>query len=94
MVKVSVVIVKGSIASLKTAVDFLSMGRPVAPFTGPVELTVGAVVSVAAPDGKAPYFFNCQCIACKVLATVVIVAVYVVLAVRLLNGVNVAVTPA
>ena len=43
------VIVKGSINSLKTAVDCLSMGRPVAPFRAPVELTVGAVVSAVEP---------------------------------------------
>ena len=48
-VRVSVVIVKGSINSLKTTVGFLLMGTPVSPFTGNVELTVGAVVSVDEP---------------------------------------------
>ena len=43
--KVTVIIVKGFIASLKTAVMALLMATPVAALSGMVELTVGAVVS-------------------------------------------------
>jgi hypothetical protein len=42
---VTLVIVKGSMASLKTAVGFVLSATPVAAFAGIVELTVGAVVS-------------------------------------------------
>jgi hypothetical protein len=44
-----VLIVSGFICSLKIALLFLLMGTPVAPLAGPVELTVGAVVSAVAP---------------------------------------------
>ena len=44
-VKVTVMIVKGFIASLKMAVMALLMATPVAALSGMVELTVGAVVS-------------------------------------------------
>ena len=44
-VKVTVVIVKGSIASLKVALRFWLIGTPVAALGGTVRVTVGAVVS-------------------------------------------------
>ncbi len=51
-IKVAVVTVKGSIVSLKTAATALLTAIEVAPLTGMVELTVGAVVSGAAPVVK------------------------------------------
>src|ERR1051325_8060638 len=44
---VVVVIVRGSIASLKTAAIFPSIATPVAALTGTVKLTVGEVLSAA-----------------------------------------------
>ena len=92
-VKVSVVIVKGSINSLKVAVGFLLMGRSVAPFTAPVELTVGAVVSAVEPVVQLTEKSLASALPARSFAPVVIVTVYSVLAARLLAGVNVAVTP-
>jgi hypothetical protein len=43
-VNVAVVIVAGSIASLKVAAIFLLIGTPIAPSVGLVELTVGALL--------------------------------------------------
>ncbi len=51
-VKVAVAIVNGSIASLKVAVTTLLVATPVARSSGIVEITVGAVVSGAAPVVK------------------------------------------
>ena len=51
-VKFVVVIVKGSISSLKVAEFFLLSATPPAPFTGSVSVTVGAVVSGAVPVVK------------------------------------------
>src|SRR3989304_9233797 len=93
-VKVSVVIVKGSINSLKTTVAFLLMGRPVAPFAAPVELTVGAVVSAVEPVVQLIEKSLASALPDRSFAPVVIVTVYSLLAARLLNGANVAVTPA
>src|SRR3972149_4328603 len=93
-VKVSVVIVKGSIASLKIAVDCLLMGRSVAPSRAPVELTVGAVVSAVEPVVQLIEKSLASALPARSFAPVVIVTVYSLLAARLLNGVNVAVTPA
>ena len=92
-VKVSVVIVKGSINSLKTTVGFLFMGRSVAPFAAPVELTMGTVVSAVEPVVQLTEKSLASALPARSLAPVVIVEVYVVFAARLLNGVNVAVTP-
>ena len=92
-VKVTVVIVKGSIASLKVAVTALLMVTPVAALAGTVELTVGAVVSGVAPVVKVHTLLTASALPAKSLDPVVIVAVYVVLAARLLAGVKTAVTP-
>src|SRR5947207_11707248 len=51
-VKVTWVIVNGSITSLKVAAIFWLMATPVAALAGTVELTVGAVVSGVAPVVK------------------------------------------
>src|SRR5512135_2606584 len=47
---VVVLIVEGSIASLKVAAIFLLIATPVAAFAGSVELTVGGVVSAGMPN--------------------------------------------
>src|SRR3972149_636158 len=93
-VKVSVVIVKASINSLKPTVGFLLMGTPVSPFTGTVELTVGAVVSAVEPVVHLLDKSLASALPDRSFAPVVIVTVYSLLAARLLNGANVAVTPA
>ena len=50
-VNVSVVIVEESIGSLKVAAIFLLIRTPVAPSSGCVELTVGALVCQHLPNG-------------------------------------------
>src|ERR1041385_7740989 len=49
-VKLVVLIVEGSIVSLKVAAIFLLIATPVAAFAGSVELTVGRVVSAGIPN--------------------------------------------
>ena len=49
---VAVVIVNGSIVLLNVADGFLLIATPVTPFAGSVEMTVGRVVSPAAPVVK------------------------------------------
>src|SRR6185295_6330987 len=93
-VTLTVVIVVGSIASLKVALIFWLKGTPVAPLTGSVALTVGAVVSGAAPVVKLQLKAAARVLPARSRATVVMVAVKVVLAARGLSGVNVAVVPA
>jgi hypothetical protein len=73
-VKLVAVIVAGSIASLKVAVRFLLTTTPVAVSTGSVELTVGAVVSVAAPVVKLHVLLAANALPAKSLNPVVIVA--------------------
>jgi hypothetical protein len=51
-VNVVVVIVKGSIGSLKVAVMFALTATPTSPAAGIVEITVGAVVSPVVPVSK------------------------------------------
>ena len=49
-VKVVVLIVEGSISSLKPTAIFVSIGTPVAAFLGIVGLTVGGIVSAGIPN--------------------------------------------
>jgi hypothetical protein len=92
-VKLAVVRVSGSIASLKLAEISVLSATPVAPATGTVELTVGAVVSGVAPVVKLQVKALARALPATSLATVVIVAVQMVLAGRLLDGVKVATLP-
>jgi hypothetical protein len=85
--------VEGSIASLKVAVGFVLRATRVAEFAGTVELTVGGVVSGAAPVVKLQTKLLTIALPARSLAPVVIVAVKRVLAARLLVGVKVAVVP-
>jgi hypothetical protein len=94
-VKANVVVVQvaGSIASLKVAVTFLLTTTPVAVLAGSVELTVGAVVSVAVPVVKVHVLLAANALPAGSLTPVVIVAVYGVLTARLLVGLKIAVLP-
>ena len=92
-VKVTFVIVSGSITSLKVAAAFLLRATPVAPFAGSVKVTVGAVVSAAAPVVKVHTKLLANALPARSLAPVVIVAVKRVLAARLADGEKVAVKP-
>ena len=74
-VKVRLVIVNGSIASLKVAVIFVLIATPVAALAGTVRLTVGAVVSGAAPVVKLHTKSLASALPARSLAPVVIVAV-------------------
>src|ERR1044071_7214095 len=95
-VKVMVVVVKGSIASLKVAAIFWLTGTPVAAIAGTVKLTIGAVVSRAASVVKlqikslAP---EVSALPARSLAPGLILAVYKVLGARLTSGMKVAVKP-
>src|SRR6185369_862614 len=93
-VKVTGVVVKGSIASLKVAAIFWLMATPVAAFAGTVKLTVGAVVSRVAPVVKLQTKLFASALPARSLLPVVTVAVEVVLGARALKGLKVAVTPA
>ena len=93
MLKEILVIVKGSMASLKTAVGFMLIATPVAEFAGTVELTVGAVVSGAAPVVNDQALALALALLAKSVAPVEIVAVNSVFAARVLKGLNVAVVP-
>src|ERR1043166_2654567 len=96
-VNVRVVVVNGSIASLKVAAIFWLTATPVAALAGTVKLTMGAVVSAAAPVVKlqikslAP---AASALPARSLAPGLILPVYRVLGARLPAGVKVAVTPA
>src|SRR5437867_434090 len=95
-VKVTVVVVKGSIASLKVAATFWLMGTPVAALAGTVKLTVGAVVSGPPPVVKLQIKSLAEPVIgtpARFLAPGLILPVYTVLGARLPNGVKVAVTP-
>jgi hypothetical protein len=91
---VAVLIVKGSIGSLKAAVTLWLMATPVAALAGTVAPTVGAVVSRVAPVVKVQTKSVASALPARSLAPVVTVAVYVVSGARALDGVKVAVTPA
>src|SRR5437667_431689 len=92
--KLAVVTVKGSIASLNVALMVWLIATSVAPLAGTVKLTVGGVVSGVAPVVKLQLKFAASPLLAKSLAPVVIVAVYAVRGARALAGVKVAVTPA
>ena len=66
-VNVDVVIVKGSIASLKVAVIFVLIATPVAALAGTVRTHGGCGGVRGRTGGKAPYKVTCQCIAGQVL---------------------------
>jgi hypothetical protein len=73
--KVAVVIVRGSIASLKAAAMFPPIAAPVAAFTGTVKLTVGAVLSTDASVVKLQTKSAARALPARSAAPVVIVAV-------------------
>ena len=93
-VKVVVVIIDGSITSLKVAVMILFRATSVAAFAGSVEITVGGVTSAEAPVVKLQKKSLANALPDWSLtpsAPPLIVYVYVVLAERLAAGVKVAV---
>src|ERR1043166_3791007 len=92
--KLAVLIVNGSIASLKVALMVWLIGTPVAEFAGTVKLTVGAVVSGVAPVVKLQLKAVNSALPARSLAPVVIVAVYAVIGARSKPGVKVAIKPA
>src|SRR5438445_83319 len=73
--KLVVMVVNGSIASLKTAAIFLLTATAAAAFAGSVKLTVGAVMSGAAPVVKLHVKVLANGLPARSLASVVIVAV-------------------
>src|SRR3989339_1905451 len=89
-VNVFVLMVEDCITSLNVAVMILLIATPVAPLTGLVEMTVGAIKS---PVLKPQVWSKAIALPAKSLTPVVILAVYVVESDRLLDGVNVAVVP-
>src|SRR6185369_4775570 len=91
--KLAVLIVRGSIASLKVALMVWLTGTAVAPSSGTVELTAGGVVSGVAPVVKLQPKLVESALPARSMAPVVTVAVYVVRDARSLAGVKVAVTP-
>jgi len=71
----AVVMVSGSIASLKVALTLWLMPTAVAALTGTVELTVGGVTSAVAPVVKLQTKLVTSALPARSLAAVVIVAV-------------------
>src|SRR5438477_29264 len=92
--KLAVLIVKGSIASLKVALMVRLIATAVAPAAGTVALTSGRVVSGVTAVVKLQLKSAASALPARSLAPVVIVAVYAVTGARTLAGVKVAVTPA
>ena len=92
-VKVAVVTVRGSIASLNTAFKLLFVRTPVALGAGTVEVTVGGVVSGVAPVVKVHTKLLASALPARSLAPVVMAAVNRVLPGSGLVGIKVAVTP-
>ena len=92
-VKVILLRVNGSIASLNTTVGFILRATPVAELAGTVELTVGAVISGAAPVVNDQTLALAKALWAKSVTPVEIVTVNSVFAARVLNGLNVAVVP-
>src|SRR5437899_716870 len=92
-VKLAVLIVKGSIASLKVALMVWLIATPVAALAGTVELTVGGVVSGAIAEIGRQLERVASGLPARSLAPVVTVAVYAVSGARLPAGVKFAVTP-
>ena len=82
-------IVVGFIALLKVAAIAWLRGTPVARFKGLVEITVGGVMSGAAPVVNVHTKLAVMATPARFLAPVVTVAVYKVSGVRLLAGVRV-----
>jgi hypothetical protein len=80
-------------ALLKVALSAWLMGTPVAPLAGTVEITVGFVLSAAAPVVKVQTKLLASAFPERSCAAVVIVAVNRVLAARAVVGVNVATEP-
>ena len=93
-VKLAVLIVKGSIASLKARAIFWLAATPVAALAGTVTLTTGGVVSGVTPVVKLQQKPVASAVPARFLAPVVTAAVYTVRGARVLAGVKVAVTPA
>src|ERR1043165_1055602 len=91
-VKVSVVIDKGSIASLKVVAIFWLMATPLAALAGTVELTVGAVVSRVPLVVKLQTKLAAIGLPARSLTPGIILAVYTVLGARFAAGAKVAVT--
>jgi hypothetical protein len=89
-VKVDVVTVVQSIASLKVALIIWLRGTSVAPFRGIVEITVGGAACGAAPVVNVHTKLAAIAVPHRFVTPVVIVAVYFVLAKRLAFGVKVA----
>src|SRR5437016_2831584 len=92
--KLAVLIVKGSIASLKMALMVWLIATAVSAPAGTVVFTGGGVVSGVAPVVKLQLKSVASALPARSLAPVVIVAVYAVRGARTLAGVKVAVTPA
>src|ERR1041385_972754 len=91
--KLAVLIVEGSIASLKVVLMLWLIATPVAALAGSVELTVGRVVSGAAPVVKLHPKLLSSRLPARSFAPVVIVAVNVVRGARSAAGLKVAVVP-
>src|SRR5947199_282915 len=77
-VKVPVLIVRGSIGSLKAAVMVWLIGTAVAPLAGTVELTVGRVVSSVAPVVKLQTKAEGSGLPARSVTPVVTITVYLV----------------
>jgi hypothetical protein len=78
---------------LKVALNALEIPTLVAPFAGTVEVTVGGVVSGAAPVVKLQTYGNAREFPARSMIPVESVAVKTEFAANALEGVNVAVTP-
>ena len=91
--KLAVLIVAGSIASLKVALMVWLIATPVAELAGTVVITVGRLVSGAAPVVKLQAKLFSSGLPARSLAPVVIVAVNVVRGARPSVGLKVAVVP-
>src|ERR1043166_2898635 len=86
--KLAVLIVNGSIASLKVALMVWLIATAEAPLAGTVELTAGGVVSRVAPVVKLQLKSVASALPARSLAPVVTLAVYVVRGARALAGVG------
>src|SRR5437867_1667048 len=92
--KLAVLIVNGSIASLKVTLMVWLIGTAVAPLAGTVALTVGRVVSGVAPVVRLQLKSEASALPARSLAPMVAVAVWTALGASVLTGLKVAVTPA
>src|SRR5438094_8226653 len=89
-VRRALVLVNGSIASLKVAAIFRLVATAVAALAGTVKLTVGAVVSGVAPVVKLQTKSLASALPARSLALCLTLTVYPVLGARLPAGVRVA----